>query len=242
MRALVLMVVLSGGVVSAQYVSSCPTDPPPDSPCAGGISAGRATPPPSAGGSSGGPAGPAAGGAGVGGPRFGGGNSAGGGELTGDPVVVSNNTSYQRVVDFSINTGKANVQFERIYHSSTGGPGSNRMLENGIPTPFGHAPGLGFGLLWWHTWLSFIVSDGTSAKVFDDNGVRWDFKNLCTSTGCWLDFVGDFTAPGRIQTTATGFRYIRPGRNELVFEDKFVRQDGSGPDQKTHYFLQNKVS
>lgn len=241
MRWVFIVVTILGSVAFAQYQAQCPSDPPPDSPCAGGPPPGGAPPPsdgPSTPGGPGGPSGPPPG-ENAGGGRFGGGGPNKGSELSGDPVVISNDTAYHRVADFSVSAGKGSVRFERIFHGSNGG---NQILA-GIPTPFGHMPNYDYGMAWWHPWLSFVRVSSTTVEVYDSNLVLWKFypDPLCTGPGCWLKFSSGGTTkysfPGRLQRTQNGYRYVRPGRDEQVFEAKFIKSIGGSPDAWTHYFL-----
>lgn len=221
MRLIGLVLSLAAASALAQIVN-CPSDPPPD--CPGPGPGGSGPPPPPPGGAPPPPPPPA-----PPPPSLGGGGGKGR-NLIGDPVSALTGTSYHRVTDFVVETGKEPFAWVRRYHSSRAA--WDAVSLNGLAKPYGDQV-TAVGLNWWHG-LFASVWEYTNGNyyVIDEDGIKSDFTG-CTPAPCWAGLgVSTYKSPlSRLQRTSTGFRLLRPGRPEFVFEAP------STPLSGTRYFL-----
>ncbi|MFZ5439673.1 MAG: RHS repeat-associated core domain-containing protein [Myxococcota bacterium] len=153
-------------------------------------------------------------------------------------------TAYQRIRDFTLSTPKGPFYLDRILHFvNAEGP----FTANGPPPPYGHVPFDTQGAIWTNNWHSFIQyqDSGTNAlyvELFDENRVSWKFDYTTRCTSCWLNVAGanSFSAPGRLQRFATGFRYVRPGRNEYRYSAEHI--DRLDPTKRRFYLSEIRTT
>src|SRR5262249_46762055 len=118
--------------------------------------------------------------AGPAGPRSGYEDQPGGGPTwAGDPIMLADLNSYQRIMDVASDDANGRLPFFRSYTSSYltwdyswFDPRNGQWGEiKGVPKPFGTDPSSAGGLRWWHNYYSYAMA------LYSQSGWVWLVRN-----------------------------------------------------------------
>lgn len=150
----------------------------------------------------------------------------------GDPVNITQGSSFERVVDVTLPGTLSSLEFARSYSSNPSEWLHDAPLV-GVPKPFGSSPSTPDSVEWWHNHLSLVVMSGGKWSVRDRDGRLLRFKS-CVGTPCWAaPGSGSPSMRERLQRTASGFVLVTTQGEKLVFEAPFA----TGSQGVDRYFL-----
>ena len=119
---------------------------------------------------------------------------------TGDPIILADQTTFQRVVDYSADAANGRIEFVRSYSSTSATFNYGIAQENiGVPKPFGSSPSgcasspnfANCSLRWWHNWFAYAGTVDADPNwgwgpqpwlVRDQDGFPVIFKGSCGVT------------------------------------------------------------
>lgn len=239
--AAVLLVLLVGGQALAQTCPFGDPKPCPEGCCGGGGGAPPPGPPPP--GSPPAPPPPPPPGNPPKGPKSG---------LSGEPVLMETQTSFQTSRDFTINTSLGPVAFTRFFVSDPKqwwywSLADTSVMER-VPRPFGtgreqttNGP---TGLRWWHSFFTMVhpVNDainGSQIWVRDMDGSQSEFATTATSPKWCPSANQSPSARTRLKRmSATSYEFYKDDGTTLIYDKLFT----AAGNNKKYYFLGKKLA